>query len=83
MGEFVGLVWEEGKRKDGKFECDAIQCEGSSRVEQTRLVGVDRGGAAARYLLVRYHPICAYRDDKAIFRNKLLGMQLSNVRTAI
>lgn len=81
-GEFAGLIWAKGKRKDGKFECDAIQCD-SWRVIARRanaLVGVDRGGAAARYLLVRYRSISGNRDDRLTYQTRVLGMQLSNIR---
>lgn len=80
-GEFAGLIWAKGKRKDGKFECDAIQCD-SWRVSRraNALVGVDRGGAAARYLLVRYRSISGYRDDRLTYQTNIFCMQLNNTR---
>lgn len=29
MGDLLALIWAKSKRKDGKFEWDAIQCDAS------------------------------------------------------
>lgn len=55
----------------------------SSRVEQTRWLGSTGVEQLHANLLVGYHPISAYQDDKTTYEYKMLCMHLSGTRLDI